>query len=255
MYRSKSIEDISGMITIYKIDRPKKNISICSNDLTNFLDTPNISKLVKILKGSDDVLKKAILTSLDSSINYTSIKPFINNDVILYNLLKNVNLEPIYTELEIKAIMEYISTKSNTSIIAKKQAADVATFFDSIGCNNTISASGSSDIDFTDRKAAARADGIATINDMDMLLYLRYGSSSGGSQNDRWRGMFSTASRHKDKMILFVVDGVEALQQFNLCKDEFGKSDYPNAIWSTVKYLHFIDFDNLQNVDIGYASD
>lgn len=235
------------MITVYQTGRRKHDISIHSGDLVDFLGDPSLSTLIRILKGNDDVLKKAILTSLNCSVNYTSVKPFVKNDVILFNLLNGIDLNPIYNEQEIKAIMEYIRTKSNTSVIAKHQIDDITKFFNTTDFEFVLSTSGSTDIDFNGRKAAAKSDGLVKINGHDVIIYLRYGSSSGGSQNDRWRGMFSIASRHKDKMFLFIVDGVEALQQYNLCKDEFEKDSYPNAIWSTAKYLHFINFDNLKD--------
>ena len=246
MYRSKTLEEISGMITIYKTDTNRQIINIKSGDLTNFLSDPTLPQLIKILKSNDNILNKAVLTSLNCNINYSSISPYLDSDVIVFNLLKDINLDPIYTEIEIKAIMKYIKTKSNTSIIAKQQTKDVEKFFNKTKFEATFSSSGATDIDFEGRKAVAKSDGIIYIDDMEIITYLRYGSSSGGSQNDRWRGMFSTASQHEDKLFLFVVDGVEALQQYDLCKREFDKADYPNAIWSTVKYLNFINFDDLK---------
>lgn len=247
MYRTKTLEEISGMITVYNTVHHKPNITVDSTNLDNFLNNPTLPSLITIIKGGDDALKKAILTTLNCNINYTSIKPFIGNDVVLFNLLHDIDLAPMYNKYEIKAIMEYIKTKSNTSVIAKHQANDVADFFSRNGFANTVSAAGATDIDFTGRKAVAKADGVVMINGAEVIVYLRYGSSSGGSQNDRWRGMFSTASRHKDNMFIFVVDGVEALQQYKLCKEEFAKDDYPNAIWTTVKYLNFIDFDGFRD--------
>jgi hypothetical protein len=248
MYRSKSLEEISGMITIYKTNTNKQNITIESDNLTKFLSNPTLPRLIKILKNDNILLKKAVLTSLNCNINYSSISPYLNNDIILFNLLKDINLDPIYTEIEIKAIMKYIKTKSNTSIIAKQQTEDVRKFFETSNFKATFSSCGATDIDFKGRKAAAKSDGIIYIDDMEIITYLRYGSSSGGSQNDRWRSMFSTASRHQDKLFLFIVDGAEALQQYDLCKEEFNKDKYPNAIWSTVKYLNFINFDDLKFV-------
>lgn len=234
------------MITTYSNINNKVTVDIEYKKLIDFIDSPSLPKLINILRGKDESIKRAVLTSLNCNINYSSIKPFIKNDVILYNLLKDIELVPVHNTNEIRVIMEYINSKSNTSIVAKNQANSVAQFFNRCGYPNTISSTGSTDIEFKNRKAAAKSDGIVIINDIEVLIYMRYGTSSGGAQNDRWRGMFSIASRHKDSLFLFVVDGVEALQQYPLCTDEFAKDDYPNAIWSTVKYLNFINFDDLR---------
>lgn len=244
MYRSKTIEEISGMVTIYDTMRYARDAYVDTVKLQGYIDNPTLPRLIRILKEGNDGMRKAVLTSIGCGVNFTSVKPFLSNDFVLLNIFRDIDISPIYSVDDVLSIVRYSKTKgTNTNRVAKQQMDDVADFFSRNMFIHDLSGSGFTDIDYTGRKAAAKADGLVSICGHDILVYMRYGSSAGGSQSDRWRQMFSSAYMNMDRRFLFVVDGVEALQQYGLCLGEFRKYEYPNAIWTTVKYLEFIDFD------------
>lgn len=244
MYRSKTLDEISGMITIYDTMKDRRDVRVDRVEMQYYIDDPTLPRLIRILKGINDGLKNAVLTSIGCGVNYTSVKPFVDSDFVLLNIFRDVDISPIYDVNDVEAIITYNKTKgTNTNRVSLQQMNDVADFFDRTGFEYNLSGSGFTDIDYTGRRAAAKADGVIDVYGQEILVYMRYGSSAGGTQCDRWRSMFASAHMNMDRLFLFVVDGVEALQQYGLCLGEFGKGKYPNAIWTTAKYLEFIDFD------------
>ena len=163
-------------------------------------------------------------------------------------MFDNIDIKPIYTLDQAKAIASYIVTKSkNTNIYSELQANDVELFLKNEGYEYTLSKNGFSDIQYSFSEAGA--DGIFKYKEKEILIYLRYGSSSGGAQNDRYRETFKTAKNNPNKNFLFIMDGPEACLEYNVATKCLKDVEYPNAIWSTVKLLSFIDFDNMKFID------
>ena len=249
MYRSFSQEEISTMLTFYPDEQErtvltKKDIAT----IDDFLHTASLPKLINILtddKTSKEV-KMSVLMALNSPVKYSSIKNILHSKTILYNILKDIELTPKKSLTEIESIIPYIQGRSKTtSILTNAQRKELENFFGEVKLPYDLSTSGSNDYRWSNDEAGA--DGrLYPGASNEILIYSRYGTSSGGAQNDRYRSMLSTARKNPDKRFLFVVDGVESLLQYGLINKGMKESqhDYHNAIWSTVKFLPFIDFHN-----------
>ncbi len=251
MYRNFSQEEISTMLTIYPDEQEstvltKKDLNI----IEDFLSNATLPKLIDILtnKKVSKEVKMSVLMALNSPVKYSSIKNLINSKTILYNVLKDIDLTPKKSIQEVENIIPYIQGKSKTtSILTNAQRDDVESFFRAVKIPYILSTTGSNDYRWSNDEAGA--DGrLYPGTDKEILIYNRYGTSSGGAQNDRYRSMLSTAKKHPERKFLFIVDGVEALLQYGLINKGFKESthDYKNALWSTVKFLSFIDFEKFE---------
>lgn len=247
MYRFFTKEEIIKHTTIYKCER-----DLVLQDLPNikeFFDNPSLSLLLNILTSSniDKNSKSAILMSLNTTLNYTSVKDILKNRSNLLYLLDNVDIKPIYSYEQVKAITSYNVHKStNTNIITNMQVMDVENKLNQLGYQYKISINGFTDFDWEDRKSSVKADGIIYKGNEEIVLFLRYGSSSGGSQNDRYRGMFDIARANPNKKFIFVCDGPEAFLQYQLALDNLPDGACKNGLWVTAKLLKFIDLEGFK---------
>lgn len=247
MYRYYNKEEIAKTIRIYYDGNIPKELELKVSKIKSFFDKPTKSELIKILTNNDidKECKMVILSALNCAINYTSIKNFLNNHAMLSSLLSNVPIKPIYTYEQAKIIVTYNITKNqNTSIYTDFQVKDVEKFLKEDKYEYTLSKSGSTDIQYETSEAGA--DGSFKYNNQEILLYLRYGSSTGGSQNDRYREMFKTSKLNPNRKFIFIVDGPEAVLQYNVAKKCLDDKTYENAIWSTVNLLPFINLDKME---------
>ena len=252
MYRKYDKLKIATAIKIYSNGHIPQEVEAQIEKIKSFFDNPTKSELIKLLTRDESIIntdsKILLVNSINCAINWTSIKGFVKNHTLLSSLFDNIDIKPIYTLEQAKAIASYIVTKSkNTTIYSELQVRDVELFLKNEGYEYILSKSGFSDIQYS--LSDAGADGMFKYKDKEILIYLRYGSSSGGAQNDRYRETFKTAKSHPDKYFLFVMDGPEACLEYNVAKKCLQDVEYPNAIWSTVKLLSFIDFDSMSFIE------
>lgn len=188
---------------------------------------------------------------MNTTLNYTSVKNILNNTSDLFLLLEDVDINPIYNYEQIKAITSYIVHKSkNANMIMKLQVDDVKSRLNKLGFKYEISLNGFTDIAWKDGKSSAKADGMIYTETNDVVVFLRYGSSTGGSQNDRYRGMFDMARANPNRKFIFVCDGPEAFLQYDLAKDNLSDGSCKNGLWVTSKLLRFVDLENFKILQV-----
>lgn len=247
MYRFFTKEEIIKHITIYKCER-----QLVLQDLPNiqaFFDAPSIPLLVNILQNQSisKESKSAVLASLNTTLNYTSVKEILQSRSNLLFWLDNIDINPIYTYEQVKAITSYMVHKSkNTNLITNMQAEDVKVKLDQLGYRYKISLNGFNDFEWKAGKSSTKADGIIYKGNEEIIVFLRYGSSSGGSQNDRYRGMFDISLANPNRKFIFVCDGPEAYLQYQLARDNLGEGTCENGLWVTAKLLKFIDLEKFK---------
>lgn len=245
MYRDFKMEEIIKHLSIYSNPTHSKAVNI--EKVRPFFENPTYPELVKIMRDSriSKEEKQSVLVALNTSLNFTSIKPYISDKSTLLLLLSDIPLKPIYTLEEVACITRYVINKSkNTNIYSKLQVEDVRKSLDFLGAKYELSSNGFQDIDWN--KSSAKADGIIHLPNEEIVLYLRYGTGTGGAQNDRFRNMFDTAKKNPNQKIIFIVDGPEAILQYGLCSVMFNEHNYENAVWTTSKLLKFIDLKTMR---------
>lgn len=251
MYRYFTKEEIIKHLTVYKCDRELLEQELPA--IKPFFDSPSLPLLMNILT-SDSITKEdksAILVALNTTLNYTSVKNILNNTSDLFLLLEDVDINPIYNYEQIKAITSYIVHKSkNANMIMKLQVDDVKSRLNKLGFKYEISRNGFTDIAWKDGKSSAKADGMIYTETNDVVVFLRYGSSTGGSQNDRYRGMFDMARANPNRKFIFVCDGPEAFLQYDLAKDNLSDGSCKNGLWVTSKLLRFVDLENFKILQV-----
>jgi len=249
MYRCYTKKDISSLLTIYNGCNNINNNNQLTETLDTFISAPSASKLMQLLCdiNINEQTKRAALASLNVAINYTSIKSFTNkkNRAILANILYSINTTPVYTPQELTTIIKFINNKGlNTINFTQQQTLAIKNYFDLEGIPGMFSSGGSTDYYWINDEA--KADGILYPNTTnEIIIYARYGSSTGGEQNHRYRSMFSAAKKNPNKRFLFVCDGIEALLQWNICQSCLKTDMYSNALWTTIKLLPQINFPDL----------
>lgn len=247
MYRVFNKDEIIKHTTIYKCEKPNK-----LSDITRakeFFDNPTLKTLMNILidEKINKEVKAAVLASLNTSLNYTSVKEVLNNRSNLLYLLGNIEIKPIYTYEQVRAITEYTVNKSiKSNVFSGLQIEDVRKRLIELGCNFELSLNGFNDYSWDELATSAKADGLIHLPNEDIIVYLRYGTSSGGSQNDRYRGMFDTVRANQNRKFIYVCDGPEAFLQYQLAKDNLENKACPNGIWITAKLLQFVDFEDFK---------
>ena len=247
MYRHFTKEEIIKHITVYKCER-----ELISQDLpsvNSFFENPNLSSLINILTDPtvDISNKSAILIALNTTLNFTSVKDIINDKSSLLYFLDDVDVNPIYTYEQAKAIESYnVHKAKNTSTVTKQQVEDVRKKLEQIGYKYKLSKNGFTDFKWKTGKSSANADGVIYKENEEIILFLRYGSSTGGAQNDRYRGMFDICRSNQNKKFIFVVDGPEAYLQYQLAKDNLEDDSCKNGLWVTAKLLKFVDLENFK---------
>lgn len=247
MYRHFTKEEIIKHLTVYKCERELLKQELPA--IKSYFDSPSLPLLMSILN-SDSVSKEeksAVLAALNTTLNYTSVKSILNNTSDLFLLLEDVDINPIYDYEQIKAIVSYIIHKSkNTNMVMKLQVDDVKNRLNKLGFKYEISLNGFTDIAWKDGKSSAKADGLIYTETEDIVVFLRYGSSTGGAQNDRYRGMFDMTRANPNRKFIFVCDGPEAFLQYDLAKDNLSDDSCKNGLWVTAKLLRFVDLDNFK---------
>ena len=247
MYRVFTRDELIKHITIYKCENPQ-----VIKDITKakpFFDNPSLGTLMNILVDAsiDKTVKSSILSSLNTTLNYTSVKELLNSRSDLLYLLENVDIKPIYTYEQVKAITSYIINKSkNTNAVSGLQIEDVEKKLKLLGCDYQISKNGFTDFKWGVGSSSAKADGIINHNNEEIILYLRYGSSHGGAQNDRYRGMFDTVRANPSRKFIYICDGPEAFLQYQLAKENIDDGTCKNGLWVTAKLLRFIDLEEFK---------
>lgn len=246
MYRKFNQSQIVQHVSIYS--SPEIKVLEDLSYIKDFLDEPNLKKLIEILtnKNVKKEAKQAVLVALNTSLNYTSLKPFLNDKSTLYYLLCDIPLKPIYSFSQIESITDYIISKSrNTNFYSGLQTKAVKKILEQMRVEYFLSSNGFNDVKWSEN--SANADGFIRLENGEIIfLYLRYGSATGGAQNDRYRNMFDTARKNPDRKFIFIVDGTECLLQYGLCEKIIKDSQYPNAIWVTAKLLPYVDFESFK---------
>lgn len=253
MYRTYPLEEILKNTAVYS--NPKSNTDINLLECKTFFSNPNKDLLVKILidKKIKKEIKQGILIALNTSLNFTSLKPFLNNKNYVEYLVSNIPMNLMYNFEQTKSIVEYILNKSqNTNVYSKMQIQDIKSSLADKEVTYNLSENGFTDIEWSTNSAGA--DGIINYNNEQIILYARYGTGTGGSQNDRYRNMFDTSIKNPNRKFIFVVDGPECVLEYNLCIKSFedNPKEYKNAIWCTSSILKDLDFETfkLKKLDI-----
>jgi hypothetical protein len=250
MYRLFDKLEIARAITIYAGQTNKKQ-QLPPNDISiieGYIKKPTTHKLINILINPkiNNIIKQTLVCTVNG-INFTSIKAYKTkkHEQMLWAILEGVDLHPVWSTNECIIIASYLQyTGANTKELTDLQRNDVSDRLTRLDYNFELSATGSKDIMWADEMAGA--DGLIHHSNEEIYLYLRYGTASGGSQDDRWRGMYSISSAHQRKKFIFIVDGVEALLQINVINKCFKTNICENAIWTTAKLLHRIDIENFK---------
>ena len=255
MYRLLSKEQICDYITVYPTQLKKtKLITERYMNMENFQDvltSPNIHNVINLLfnKTVNKKQKELMMSMINTAINYSSISPLVKidtseNRMRLGKILRQCDLQDIYTFDEAMIILKYNTQKSQKAVsVSQKQSEDMQKVLRECGLRDnefTVSSGGATDYVFTTDKGEVKADFI--IEKYGIVGFLRYGTSSGGSQNDRHRGMISLARSYPDTRFIFINDGTESFLQHSLYNHI---DDIHNAIWSTIELVPHIDFDNL----------
>ncbi len=248
MYRKFDLGSLLGHVTIYDGETTDNDVFDIA-DLTAYLDDQNEDSLYNLVMNKEitKAVKRAAVATSNTSISYSSLQSFATapRKDMLRKIIQQINFQSIYTTEELRTIIKHASQSgSNAANFTQQQARDVSLFFQNRDIPAIISNSGHAEYEWAIDEA--KSDGVIFPGtEFEIIVYLRYGSTQGGQQNDRYRSMFSSAKKYPDRRFLFVCDGVEAALKHSLCPKYFDNRQYSNAIWSTLKLLPRIDFETL----------
>jgi len=127
-----------------------------------------------------------------------------------------------------------------------------------------ISTSSGKDLEWKGRINCAKSDGEITLNDgRIVVVFMRYGTTSGGSQTERHKSCLEEARKAVEGgyLMLQIMDGWECFLNYNTEHKALtapgAEKFYSSTLWSTVKLLSHIDFGNfkfkgsfLNNIDV-----
>jgi hypothetical protein len=214
--------------------------------LDNLLEETTVPKIVDFILDVDidEETKKALPRAFNWPIGWSSIAK-IKDRTMLAKWISQLDMTPsIKDSKAIILLSNETKMKSRKATIYGKWLADeVEQLLKKYGLKDFfISSGGSGDKNWSTDWAGA--DGYAlNIEDKEIIMYFRFGSTSGGSQGDRWTGMYNMAKENPDRLFLFVVEGVESYDFYNKMKILLREKNVLNALWSNLYYLSQINFD------------
>ena len=133
---------------------------------------------------------------------------------------------------------------SKTSVVSMRQVNEIESQLNSVGIPHMFSKFSREDIKWDASEAGA--DGLIFPGTVDeILVYVRRGEYAGGSQNDRFRSMVSTANSNPNRRFVFFVDGNEVGGTYNTIMKALSVKPCNNALWATTNLIPQINFKTL----------
>jgi hypothetical protein len=264
MYMRMTDEEIMARIRIYPLAVGGDVLGVPPPQLIAFFAEPTRRGFAELLLDNtvSDEHKQVAVTALGLTLNWTSVKDLIppaNPDRRRHINLITDALNPILDlrmDMNTAALISQFSKNKGvaTNDLSRVQAEDVRAQLLAHGNRLTchISASGAQDHAWHGNGAHARSDGwIRWVGQADeILVYLRAGSSTGGTQRERYTTMVNLAGANHDRRFLFVCDGPEAYLMYNHARKQIeahgGAKNLTNAIFATARMLDRIDFEHFR---------